>query len=107
MRKSNELPINVPRLVSAYYTGKPDARDPAQKVSFGATGHRGSALRNSFNEDHVLAICQAVCELRRARGITGPLYMGRDTHALSEPAQGTALEVFAANDVDVVYQAGL
>jgi phosphoglucomutase len=102
-----ELLINVPRLVSAYYTGRPDAGDPAQKVSFGTSGHRGSSLHNSFNEDHVLAICQAVCELRRARGITGPLYMGMDTHALSEPAQVTAIEVFAANDVDVVIQAGL
>jgi phosphoglucomutase len=102
----NELLINVPRLVSAYYTGKPDAGDPAQKVSFGASGHRGSSLLNSFNEDHVLAICQAICELRRASGITGPLYMGMDTHALSEPAQATAIEVFAANDVDVVIQAG-
>ena len=103
----DELLVNVPRLVSAYYTGRPDAGDPAQRVSFGTSGHRGSSLRNSFNEDHVLAICQAVCELRRARGITGPLYMGMDTHALSEPAQMTALEVFAANDVDVVIQAGL
>ena len=103
----NELLVNIPRLVSAYYTGRPDAGDPAQKVSFGTSGHRGSSLQNSFNEDHVLAICQAVCELRRARGITGPLYMGMDTHALSEPAQVTALEVFAANDVDVVIQAGL
>jgi phosphoglucomutase len=103
----HELLINIPRLVSAYYTGRPDAGDPAQKVSFGTSGHRGSSLQNSFNEDHVLAICQAVCELRRARGITGPLYMGMDTHALSEPAQATALEVFAANGVDVLIQAGL
>jgi len=103
----NELLVNIPRLVSAYYTGRPDAGDPAQKVSFGTSGHRGSSLQNSFNEDHVLAICHAVCELRRVRGITGPLYMGMDTHALSEPAQVTALEVFAANDVDVVIQAGL
>jgi phosphoglucomutase len=102
-----ELLINVPRLVSAYYTGRPDAGDPAQKVSFGTSGHRGSSLHNSFNEDHVLAICQAVCELRSASGITGPLYMGMDTHALSAPAQDTAIEVFAANGVDVVIQAGL
>jgi phosphoglucomutase len=106
-RAPRELLVNVPRLVSAYYTGRPDAGDPAQKVSFGTSGHRGSSLHNSFNEDHILAICQAVCELRRARGITGPLYMGMDTHALSEPAQATALEVFAANGVDVVIQAGL
>jgi phosphoglucomutase len=102
-----ELLVNIPRLVSAYYKGKPDVRDPAQKVSFGPSGHRGSSLHNSFNEDHVLAICQALCEHRRAQGITGPLYMGKDTHALSEPAQATAIEVFAANDVDVVIQAGL
>src|SRR5512141_2074754 len=102
-----EMLVNVPRLISAYYTGKPDVSDPAQKVSFGTSGHRGSSLCNSFNEDHVLAICQAVCELRKARGITGPLYMGMDTHALSEPAQATALEVFAANDVDVVVQSGV
>jgi phosphoglucomutase len=102
-----ELLINVPRLVSAYYTGRPDAGDPTQKVSFGTSGHRGSSLHNSFNENHVLAICQAVCELRSASGITGPLYMGMDTHALSAPAQDTAIEVFAANGVDVVIQAGL
>ena len=102
-----ELLVNVPRLVSAYYTGRPDADDPAQQVSFGTSGHRGSSLHNSFNEDHVLAICQAVCELRRAWGSTGPLYMGMDTHALSAPAQMTTLEVFAANGVDVVIQAGL
>src|SRR5512135_9191 len=101
-----ELLINVPRLVSAYYTGKPDAGDPAQKVSFGTSGHRGAALHNSFNEDHVLAICQAICELRRASGITGPLCIGMDPHALSEPAHTTAIEVFAANDVDIVIQAG-
>ncbi len=102
----HELLINVPRLISAYYTGRPDAGDPAQKVWFAASGHRGSSLNNSFNEHHVLAICQALCELRRARGITGPVHMGMDTHALSEPAQATALEVFAANGVDVVIQAG-
>jgi phosphoglucomutase len=102
----NELLINVPRLVSAYYTGRPDADDPAQKVSFGTSGHRGSSLQNSFNEDHVLAICQAVSELRGTTGITGPLYMGMDTHALSEPAQASALEVFAANEVDVFIQTG-
>jgi phosphoglucomutase len=102
----NELLINVPRLVSAYYTGRPDAHDPAQKVSFGTSGHRGSSLQNSFNEDHVLAICQAVSELRGTTGITGPLYMGMDTHALSEPAQASALEVFAANEVDVFIQTG-
>jgi phosphoglucomutase len=101
-----ELLINVPRLVSAYYTHKPDPGDPAQRVSFGTSGHRGSSLGRSFNEDHVMAMCQAICELRRARGITGPLYAGMDTHALSEPALYTAIEVFAANGVDVFVQEG-
>jgi len=102
-----ELLVNVPRLVSAYYTYKPVPDDPTHRVAFGTSGHRGSSLKRSFNEDHVLAICQAICELRKAGGITGPLYLGMDTHALSEPALGTAVEVFAANDMDVVIQAGL
>ncbi|MEA3377652.1 MAG: phosphoglucomutase (alpha-D-glucose-1,6-bisphosphate-dependent) [Chloroflexota bacterium] len=101
-----ELLVNVPRLVSAYYTERPDPEDPAQRVSFGTSGHRGSSLARSFNEDHVLAICQAICELRESRGITGPLYAGMDTHALSEPALRTALEVFAANGVNVFIQQG-
>jgi len=101
-----DMLINVPRLVSAYYTHRPDPDDPAQRVSFGTSGHRGSSLDNSFNEAHVLAICQAVCEFRRSRDITGPLYMGMDTHALSEPAFASALEVFAANGIDVVVQSG-
>ena len=106
-RAPRELLVNVPRLIAAYYTQQPDPSDPAQQVSFGTSGHRGSSLQDSFNEDHVLAICQAICELRRARGITGPLYLGMDTHALSEPALYTAVEVFAANGMDVVIQAGL
>jgi len=106
-RAPRELLVNVPRLIAAYYTHQPDPSDPAQQVSFGTSGHRGSSLQDSFNEDHVLAICQAICELRRARGITGPLYLGMDTHALSEPALYTAVEVFAANGMDVVIQAGL
>ena len=93
--------VNVPRLVSAYYETKPDVSDPAQRVAFGTSGHRGSSLRASFNEDHILAISQAICEHRRAQGIAGPLFLGMDTHALSEPALATALEVFAANGVDV------
>ncbi|MFO7741716.1 MAG: phosphoglucomutase (alpha-D-glucose-1,6-bisphosphate-dependent) [Anaerolineae bacterium] len=105
-KASSELLINVPRLVSAYYTERPDPEDPAQRVSFGTSGHRGSSLARSFNEDHVLAICQASCELRESRGITGPLYAGMDTHALSEPALRTALEVFAANGVNVFIQQG-
>ncbi len=99
--------VNVPRLISAYYTYKPDPSDPANQVAFGTSGHRGSSLKNSFNEDHILAISQALCEHRQAKGITGPLFVGMDTHALSEPAQTTAVEVFAANGVTVMIQAGL
>lgn len=102
-----ELLVNVPRLISAYYTGKPDASVPEQQVTFGTSGHRGSSLLTSFNEDHILAICQALCEWRRAQNIDGPLYVGRDTHALSEPALATAIEVFAANEMDIFIQAGL
>lgn len=102
-----EMLINVPRLVSAYYTHKPDPDDPAQRVAFGTSGHRGASLENSFNEDHVAAICQAIHEMRKTEGITGPLFIGMDTHALSEPALNTAVEVFAANGADVVVQAGL
>ncbi len=99
--------INVQRLIAAYYTYKPDPSDPAHQVAFGTSGHRGSSLKNSFNEPHILAISQAICEYRRAKGITGPLFLGMDTHALSEPAQMTAVEVFAANDVTVMIQADL
>ena len=99
--------VNVPRLISAYYTYKPDPSDPANQVAFGTSGHRGSSLKNSFNEDHILAISQALCEHRQTKGITGPLFVGMDTHALSEPAQTTAVEVFAANGVTVMIQAGL
>jgi len=102
-----ELLVNVPRLVSAYYTYSPDAHIPEQQVAFGTSGHRGSSLQTSFNEDHILAICQAICEWRRTQNISGPLYIGQDTHALSEPALATALEVFAANEVDIFVQAGL
>ena len=102
-----DMLINVPRLISAYYTYKPDPANPAHRVSFGTSGHRGQALAYSFNEDHILAICQALVEYRQAEGITGPLYLGMDTHALSEPAQATAVEVFAANEVNLFIQAGL
>jgi phosphoglucomutase len=98
---------NIPRLVSAYYTRRPDASDPAQRVAFGTSGHRGSSLRNSFNEGHVLAISQAICEYRKSKGISGPLFMGMDTHALSEAAMATAIEVFAACGIDVMIQKGL
>ncbi|RLB82365.1 MAG: phosphoglucomutase, alpha-D-glucose phosphate-specific [Deltaproteobacteria bacterium] len=102
-----KLLVNIPRLVSAYYTHKPDVSNPAQKVAFGTSGHRGSAFKNSFNEDHILAISQAICEHRKSRNVTGPLFMGMDTHALSEPAMASALEVFAANGVLVTIQKGL
>jgi len=95
---------NISRLVSAYYTHKPDVSEPEQRVSFGTSGHRGSSLKNSFNEGHVLAISQAICEHRKAKGITGPLFMGMDTHALSEAALASGLEVFAANGVRVMIQ---
>jgi phosphoglucomutase len=101
-----ELLVNVPRLVSAYYTHHPDPDDPAQRVAFGTSGHRGSSLGNSFNEDHILAICQAICEFRQSQGITGPLYIGMDPHALSEAAFATAVEVFAAHGTDIMIEAG-
>jgi len=101
-----ELLANIPRLITAYYTRKPDVSDPSQRVSFGTSGHRGSAFKTGFNEDHILAVSQAICEYRKTRGFTGPLYMGMDTHALSEPAMASALEVFAANGVTVMVQRG-
>jgi phosphoglucomutase len=94
--------VNVPRLVTAYFAGKPDPSVPAQRVAFGTSGHRGSAFNNAFNEAHILAISQAVCDHRHSRGIDGPLFIGIDTHALAEPALASALEVFAANGVDVM-----
>ena len=94
--------VDVPRLVTAYYTQKPDVSVAAQKVSFGTSGHRGSAFHGSFNEDHILAISQAISEYRRQNGEPGPLFMAKDTHALSEPAFATALEVLAANSVEVL-----
>jgi len=99
------LLINVPRLVSAYYTGRPDPSVPTQRVVFGTSGHRGSALDNAFNEAHILAITQAICLYRKQQDIDGPLYIGTDTHALSEPAFASALEVLAANGVDVMVDA--
>ena len=97
-----ELLVNVPRLVSAYYTGVPNPEDPAEKVAFGTSGHRGSAFDCSFNEDHILAISQAICEFRQAQGTNGPLFIGIDPHALSEPALASAIEVFAANEVEIM-----
>ena len=95
------LLVNVPRLVSAYYTVTPDPERPEQRVAFGTSGHRGSSLHGAFNEPHILAIAQAVVEHRAARGVTGPVYLGLDTHALSEPARATVLEVLAAHGVEV------
>ncbi|MDK2745203.1 MAG: phosphoglucomutase (alpha-D-glucose-1,6-bisphosphate-dependent) [Nitrospira sp. BO4] len=94
--------VDVSRLLSAYSTGKPDTSAREQRVSFGTSGHRGSSFKHSFNEDHVATITQAVCEYRMAQHTTGPLYLGKDTHALSEPAWVTAIEVLAANGVEVM-----
>lgn len=102
-----EILVNIPRLVSQYYTERPDPEDPAQRVAFGTSGHRGSAAKNSFNEVHIAAIAQAICEYRTREDITGPLFLGMDTHALSEPAHATALEVLAANGVAVRLHRGL
>ena len=93
---------NVPRLVTAYFVSKPDPADSAQRVAFGTSGHRGSSLKNSFNEDHILATTQAICDHRRQTGLTGPLFIGIDTHALAEPALASAVEVFAANGVEIM-----
>ncbi|OBQ46681.1 phosphoglucomutase (alpha-D-glucose-1,6-bisphosphate-dependent) [Halodesulfovibrio spirochaetisodalis] len=93
--------INVQKLVTAYYTVLPDPNEPQQQVAFGTSGHRGSAFNASFNEMHIAAVTQAICEYRKKEGYTGPLFMGKDTHALSEPAHQTALEVLAANSVTV------
>ncbi|HZE85773.1 MAG TPA: hypothetical protein VE035_15755, partial [Puia sp.] len=98
--------INVPGLISAYYTGQPDPSVAAQRVLFGTSGHRGSSLKNSFNEAHILAISQAICLYRKKEKIEGPLFMGMDTHALSLPAHATALEVLAANGVETMIAVG-
>ena len=97
--------VDVARLVTAYYTGRPDPSFAAQRVAFGTSGHRGSSFADSFNEAHVLAITQAICDWRRANGIDGPLFVGIDTHALSQPAAATALEVLAANGVETMIAA--
>ena len=97
--------VDVAKLVTAYYAVHPDPGDPVQRVSFGTSGHRGSAFTATFNEDHILATTQAICEYRASQGIDGPLYLGADTHALSEPAQVSALEVLAANEVRVMVDA--
>ena len=99
-----EMLVDLGRLEREYYAHKPDPDNPAERVSFGTSGHRGSSLRGSFTEAHILAITQAICDYRRSQGIDGPLYMGKDTHALSRPAERTALEVLAANGVNTVIQ---
>ncbi|MBN1478976.1 alpha-D-glucose phosphate-specific phosphoglucomutase [candidate division KSB1 bacterium] len=101
---SYEQIINIPNLVSLYYVNEPDVNDPTQKVSFGTSGHRGTSLNSSFTESHILAIVQAICDFRREQDIAGPLYLGKDTHALSDPAEKTALEVLAANGVEVMVE---
>lgn len=101
-----QLLVDIPRLVTAYYTGQPDASISTQRVAFGTSGHRGSSFELSFNEWHVLAISQAICLYRQANGIDGPLFLGADTHALSTPAAASALEVLAANGVQVMISEG-
>ena len=91
--------INVDQVVDAYYTNKPDITIDEEKVSFGTSGHRGNSFSNSYNEDHILAICQSICNYRKSMKISGPLFLGKDTHALSHPAEKTAIEVFIANEV--------
>ena len=98
--------VDVAQLITAYYARKPDVSDPSQQVAFGTSGHRGSSLDGAFNEEHILATTQAIVEYRASQSITGPLFIGRDTHALSEPAWTTALEVLAANDVSVMVDSG-
>jgi phosphoglucomutase len=95
-----EMLVDLTRLEREYYTRQPDMQDPNQRVIFGTSGHRGSPLVGAFTEAHIAAVTQAICDYRRAQGIDGPLYMGKDTHALSAPAQRTALEVLVANVVD-------
>jgi phosphoglucomutase len=101
-----EMLVNIPRLITAYYTEVPDPSIPAQRVAFGTSGHRGSAFEKAFNEWHILAICQAICLHRKQRHVDGPLFLGMDTHALSVPALASALEVLAANKVDVMITRG-
>src|SRR5580700_10099040 len=99
-----DMLIDVGRLEREYYDRQVDPADVRQRVSFGTSGHRGSSLEGTFTEAHILAITQAICEYRRAQGTDGPLYLGKDTHAVSDPAQQTALEVLAANDVETIIQ---
>src|SRR3984885_16230628 len=98
--------VNVPKLVTAFFADRPDPKIPEQRVVFGTSGHRGSSLHRAFNEWHILAVTQAICAYRKEKGIDGPLFLGIDTHPLSEPAFATALEVLCANDVQVMIAAG-
>ncbi|HTC86688.1 MAG TPA: hypothetical protein VK686_00250, partial [Bryobacteraceae bacterium] len=93
--------VNIPRLITAYFADRPDPKIPEQRVTFGTSGHRGSALNRAFNEWHILAVTQGICAYRKEKGIDGPLFLGIDTHALSEPAFASAMEVLAANEVHV------
>ena len=99
-----EVLVDLGRLEREYYTRRPDMDDPNQRVLFGTSGHRGSSLRGTFTEAHILAITQAICDYRHSQGANGPLHMGKDTHALSAPAQRTALEVLAGNGVETMIQ---
>ena len=103
-RAPEAMLVDLARLEREYYAHQPDVADPSQRVSFGISGHRGSPLAGSFTEAHILAITQALCDYRRTQGADGPLYMGKDSHAVSEPAQRTALEVLGANGVDTIIQ---
>jgi phosphoglucomutase len=101
-----EVLVDVSRLRALYFSERPDVADPQQRVAFGTSGHRGSSLKRAFNEAHILAITQAVCDYRKAQGINGPLFLGKDTHGLSDPAQETALDVLGANSMRVLYSRG-
>src|SRR5690242_13934442 len=94
--------VDIAHLVTAYFVDHPDVSRPEERVPFGTSGHRGSSLQATFNEDHIVATSQAICEYRARNGIDGPLFLGADSHALSEPATASALEVFTANDVSVL-----
>src|SRR3974377_1188652 len=99
-----EMLVDLTQLEREYFERRPDLRDPNQLVSFGTSGHRGTPLSGTFTEAHILAITQAICDYRRKQGTDGPLYLGKDTHALSAPAQRTAIEVLAANGVETIIQ---
>src|SRR6476620_3531652 len=98
---------DIPKLITAYYAGRPDPTERTQRVAFGTSGHRGTSFANGFNEAHIIAITQAICEYRAANGIDGPVFLAKDTHALSEPAFVSALEVLAANRLEIMVDANL